>query len=216
MPRTIALLLLSLGWLTACASGGAAPRLASDAGSDAARPFPVADAGPGLRPDATLGGDAPLGTGACGDGRCDLSETCASCTSDCGPCPDRCGDGTCAAAETSASCPADCDGPPVGACGDGRCDASRETCASCSTDCGVCEPRCGDAVCTPGLESCGSCPRDCGTCTADPCAAHTDCGSCVDDDRCGFCASTGRCMAGTLTGPSGGSCGVWLWFSLSC
>ena len=46
---------------------------------------------------------------ACGDGTCDVGESCRSCPTDCGRCPPPpCGDGLCQAGEDCNSCPADC------------------------------------------------------------------------------------------------------------
>ncbi len=52
----------------------------------------------------------------CGDGTCDLDESCQTCPQDCGECPPEweCGDGTCDSNETCSNCPADC-----GECDDG-------------------------------------------------------------------------------------------------
>jgi beta propeller repeat protein len=55
-------------------------------------------------------------TGTCGDGVCNLEETCESCPGDCGACPPPepyCGDTTCNGEETCESCPGDCGACPV-------------------------------------------------------------------------------------------------------
>lgn len=69
---------------------------------------------------------------SCGDGTCDLGESCASCESDCNVCPDVCGDGQCTANESCGSCEADCGI----CCGNGTCDATAgEDWAVCWRDC---------------------------------------------------------------------------------
>ncbi len=55
----------------------------------------------------------PSGTSTCGDGTCDASETCSTCSEDCGVCPPVCGDGTCDASETCGTCSADCGACPL-------------------------------------------------------------------------------------------------------
>ena len=52
-------------------------------------------------------------TTGCGDGACNLGETCSGCPADCGICA-SCGDGACNPGETCSGCPADC-----GACASG-------------------------------------------------------------------------------------------------
>jgi GH18 family chitinase/regulation of enolase protein 1 (concanavalin A-like superfamily) len=76
-------------------------------------------------------------TPSCGDGACNGSETCSTCSSDCGACGPTCGDHTC---------------------------NGSETCSTCSGDCGACAPVCGDGSCN-GTETCTSCPGDCGACS---------------------------------------------------
>ncbi len=74
----------------------------------------------------TVSGDgcsAGCQTEYCGDGWCNNSETCSSCSSDCGSCPITCGNLIC----------------------DGT-----ETCSSCPGDCGICTADCGDGVISPG------------------------------------------------------------------
>jgi hypothetical protein len=116
---------------------------------------------------------------SCGDGTCQIMESCALCPEDCKACtPSPCGDGVCQprAGDTCESCPDDC-----GACrcGDGVCTAGRETCSSCAADCGSC-PLCGDGVCQryggetgpytlQQSENCGVCPQDCGQCLGSCC-----------------------------------------------
>ncbi|CAF1157066.1 unnamed protein product [Adineta steineri] len=74
----------------------------------------------------------PLPT-ICGNGQCELGETCRTCLVDCGECPPAvCGDGTCDDSESCNSCPNDCGKCPV--CGDGIC-ASNENHQTCSQDC---------------------------------------------------------------------------------
>ena len=122
----------------------------------------------GLPPDV---GPAPF----CGDARCNGTENCMTCESDCGRCAATCGDGS---------------------CGGG------ETCTTCPSDCGACPARCGDSACNGG-ETCTTCPGDCGACPAN-CATLGSCGACVADTRCGWCPFDG-CQPGTSSGPSGTS-----------
>ena len=82
----------------------------------------------------------PLQT-VCGNGQCELGETCRTCFNDCGECPPAvCGDGKCEGAETCASCPSDCGKCAI--CGDGICQ-STETHETCSQDCPNELPGCG-------------------------------------------------------------------------
>jgi len=53
-------------------------------------------------------GDPASNMAECGDGTCDASESCTSCSSDCGVCPPVCGDGTCEGSESCSSCSSDC------------------------------------------------------------------------------------------------------------
>jgi hypothetical protein len=75
---------------------------------------------------------------ACGDATCNGTETCSTCSSDCGACAPACGDATC---------------------------NGTETCSTCSSDCGACAPACGDATCN-GTETCSTCSSDCGACSS--------------------------------------------------
>ncbi|HEC22157.1 MAG TPA: SH3 domain-containing protein, partial [Chloroflexi bacterium] len=90
------------------------------------------------------------GCQGCGDGACNLQETCFDCPEDCGEC---CGNAVCEPdyGEDCGTCEADC-GP---CCGNGLCEAERgEDCGTCEADCGPC---CGNAVCEPGRgEDCGT------------------------------------------------------------
>ena len=139
------------------------------------------DYGDGGLPEGSL----PSG---CGDGKCSPSETCTTCSVDCGVCS-TCGNGVCDASETCASCPHDCDVCPT--CGDGFCNGD-ETCENCAPDCGVCQS-CGDGVCQSPKEDCFSCPTDCGMCKGcgdGLCDAPETCASCEVD--CGVCAVCGN------------------------
>jgi hypothetical protein len=74
----------------------------------------------------------PLTT-VCGNGQCELGETCRTCLVDCGQCPPAvCGDGKCEDAESCTTCPSDCGKCPT--CGDGICQSS-ENHQTCSQDC---------------------------------------------------------------------------------
>lgn len=80
----------------------------------------------------------------CGDGICQSSESCSTCSHDCGQC---------ASQNTQ---------PATNFCGDGKCSSS-ESCSTCSSDCGQCSAYCGDGTCQSS-ESCSTCSQDCGSC----------------------------------------------------
>ncbi|MBN2517426.1 MAG: hypothetical protein JXB14_01125 [Candidatus Altiarchaeota archaeon] len=109
----------------------------------------------------------------CGDGTCQLTESCSSCPNDCGECSPEpipiknvgesctthreCGSGQCLNGK--------CVLKTVSYCGDGAC-LPPETCSDCPEDCGECpspEPYCGDGKCN-GDENCQTCNDDCGSC----------------------------------------------------
>lgn len=119
----------------------------------------------------------------CGDGACNGTETCSSCSGDCGMCMAQCGDGMCNGTETCTSCPRDC-GVCMSTprCGDGMCNGS-ETCMTCSDDCGACPARCGDGACN-GTEVCSTCAEDCGQCAAPPCMACSQNADCPSTHEC--------------------------------
>ncbi len=91
----------------------------------------------------------------CGNGLCDGSETCSSCSSDCGPCP--CGNSICASNESCLTCPGDC-----GSCcdNDGVCEVDEffeGGCADCSCSPGPCiigSEACGSGLCVDGFCIC--------------------------------------------------------------
>ena len=138
--------------------------------------------------DDGCGGSCGVCPPECGDGGCDPTEDCHTCSHDCGLC---CGNGECDLqfGESCATCLADCGL----CCGDGLCDAAfAETCATCPLDCGQC---CGNDVCEPEFsEDCDECPADCGMCCGDgecqpgfgetPCTCHEDCGAECGDECC--------------------------------
>ncbi len=82
--------------------------------------------------------ESPAGSGRascqpvnrCGDGICTVAEI-GNCLQDCS---DTCGNGTCDIGETCDTCPIDCACAPPGTCGNGRCDPG-ETCSDCPSDC---------------------------------------------------------------------------------
>ncbi|MFB6088877.1 MAG: alpha/beta fold hydrolase [Candidatus Aenigmatarchaeota archaeon] len=108
----------------------------------------------------------------CGDGYCQKSETCSSCSKDCGSCKAQayCGDGVCNKGECETGCSKDC---KISDCIDGKCDPKiGENCKTSSdcpcgsgeycTDSGKCSGSyCGNGICD-GSESKSSCPEDCG------------------------------------------------------
>lgn len=99
-------------------------------------------------------------TPICGDGSCDVNESCSTCSKDCRECPPVCGNQRCESGETCASCKKDCGScPPV--CGDGDCE-SPEDCSDCPGDCGTCGPECGNGMCEAG-ENC-----ECSDCSCPP------------------------------------------------
>ena len=83
----------------------------------------------------------------CGDGTCNGSETCSTCSQDCGSCPPACGDGTCEGNETCTNCPDDC-----GSCGGGN--SCSGTCRSVVNNCGEYGEDPGSGTCPPGLTCC--------------------------------------------------------------
>jgi len=85
------------------------------------------------------GGD--LGGRTCGSVGCDpggslsCNQDCTYDASQCAACP-TCGDGTCDLGETCIGCPADCIFESAQACGNGLCEmADGENCETCPTDC---------------------------------------------------------------------------------
>lgn len=154
--------------------------VAAGCGSRASLDYTVGDGG-----IATVEGSLPPG---CGDGVCAATESCSTCSVDCGLCK-TCGDHACNAGETCSSCPEDCG--TCTTCGDGLCNGD-ETCESCAPDCGTC-PGCGDGKCQSPKEDCFSCPLDCGKCKGcgdGLCNAPETCASCASD--CGVCAVCGN------------------------
>jgi len=137
----------------------------------------------------------------CGDSSCNGTETCGSCSADCGACPAFCGDSSCNGNETCGSCETDCGAcpviPPAPSCGNGICDEG-EACDTCSVDCGICPggsapPSCGNETCDSN-EKCDTCPTDCGACPLpfftlkcgdEICSATETCYTCSAD--CGQC-----------------------------
>jgi hypothetical protein len=78
--------------------------------------------------------------GPCGNGLCDVNESCTICPEDCGSC---CGNGTCGGNESCETCPEDCGS----CCGNGTCD-NNESCETCPGDCG------GGGTCGNGAPCC--------------------------------------------------------------
>ncbi|MCC6995158.1 MAG: DUF11 domain-containing protein [Deltaproteobacteria bacterium] len=152
----------------------------------------TASTGAGFVPDAdcstTTNPNDPTDPARCGDLVCNGTETCSTCSADCGPCPPRCGDGTCNGTDTCSNCPGDCGICPI-SCGNGTCDMPAESCSTCPADCNACPPTCGDGSCN-GTETCSSCAGDCGPCAPrcgdGTCNGTETCSTCVGD--CGACA----------------------------
>ena len=166
------------------------PPATQDAGPPAcvpneSRACPCASGGMGIQTcNASGSGYGACGScPRCGDGRCDASETCASCAMDCAAVMScaRCGDGTCNGAENPTNCPGDCQRASTPRCGDGVCATPTESCVDCPDDCMPCPPRCGDGVCNDATgETCATCRMDCiDRCetTCMPCAQNSDCPS---------------------------------------
>ena len=153
---------------------------------------------------------------ACGDGACDPTEACDTCSQDCGACAPGCGNGVCNPNESCQSCPGDCGACP---CAHATCtvgvplDESCDPCVAqiCAVDsfccehqwdsicvsevasvCGTpCPATCGDGQCTAG-EACDTCAQDCGACAVcgDGLCDWTEaCDTCAAD--CGACPVCG-------------------------
>lgn len=154
-------------------------------------------------------------TARCGDGTCDVGESCSSCRADCAstcpPPPDvpaaRCGDGACNGAETCSTCTVDC----------GSCTGPVDVNAPCAAgvtqgparDCGwrmgvpfMCSPGRATMVGCSGSAGVGSlCQPSYGACAGDPvirvCPGTTPCTFATAltarsgsfDDQCGTCPS---------------------------
>jgi hypothetical protein len=137
----------------------------------------------------------------CGNDVCDATETCSSCTPDCGPCETgggNCGDFSCDLDESCETCPGDC-GPCTGgeSCGDFFCDFD-EDCSTCELDCGPCGgASCGDFFCDFD-EDCSTCELDCGSCGGTGDCSHDVCtGGGPLDPSCDACTSA-VCSADTF------------------
>jgi hypothetical protein len=149
---------------------------------------------------------------SCGDSFCNGNETCSSCSNDCGACSPSCGDGSCNGTETCSSCSNDC-GACQPVCGDNSCNGN-ESCSSCSNDCGSCAPSCGDGFCN-GTETCSNCSQDCGACAPScgdgSCNGNESCSSCSND--CGACAPScgdGSCNGTETCSSCSNDCGACL------
>jgi len=107
----------------------------------------------------------------CGDGACTGTETCESCSDDCGACGPECGDGVCEQGETCETCEADCS-CYIPACDDGQ-DNDEDGLIDFPLDPGCEFPEdddeynepepqaeCGDGACEYP-ESPETCPADC-------------------------------------------------------
>lgn len=176
-------------------------------------------------------GDA---SACCGNGACDVMETCETCFPDCDCGPNTCPDiKECAAPCTDDACAANCSsaGSPFSqslfsqllncakaACGDydsecfdkefaadGKCYIEMDLCLHAD---GVC----GNSICEP-MEECMSCPYDCGNCAGGSCsdimACKLGCGGdlgCVDGCVTSASAS-GQAVYNVMTDCITGACG---------
>lgn len=89
---------------------------------------------------------------------------------------------------------------------------SRHTkCGQCSADggCGWCgaTKKCHERGNTTSSAQCDAASWSVDFCKDEACSQHLVCSSCMADPRCGMCS--GKCMAGTLTGPAGSQCSSW-------
>jgi hypothetical protein len=50
----------------------------------------------------------------------------------------------------------------------------------------------------------------------DTCSDNATCLDCTGQAGCGYCATSGECVSGTLTGPTRGSCADWDFTSTQC
>ncbi len=112
----------------------------------------------------------------------------------------------CSAAGSPCTSSFDCCGTQVcttsGTC---QCRSASQTCAA-DSDC------CSGLICDPSSRTCRT---STGTNT-DTCGTRTSCSTCTAEASCGWCASTRRCVRGSLSGPSTGSCGDWDWLRTEC
>ncbi len=150
----------------------------------------------------------------CGDLDCVETRCCARASSACGGSGDCCAPlacigGSCApevptcgqAGQACCAAPTECMGGL--SCVGGQCRAS--TCG------GEEQPCCAGDACDSSLSCSG------GRCIMlDPQCSFTTCGTCTGPAGCGWCESSGRCMAGNTAGPSGTTCADWIWASDHC
>jgi len=139
----------------------------------------------------------------CGDGYCNVNETCSNCKIDCGNCsaPSYCGDSVCGINENCETCSVDCGACPA-VCGNSVCDIA-ESCSVCPIDCGACPTVCGNNICEL-TEDCSNCIKDCG-CAGDKYCDNIGicrslvCGddTCSDDEIDSCCEDCG-CLEGEI------------------
>lgn len=163
---------------------------------------------------------------------CASQTSCASCTAQatCGWCAltARCFDGTSTGPLGGATC-------ALGWAWLSSACVSVDPCSA-STSCGACAGQAGCGWCgasnrcvTANTARTGPASGVClsawsgsvAACTAappDPCAVHTDCGSCSAALACGWCRSTRRCMTGASSGPNPtyGTCDSWAYLGSQC
>ena len=113
----------------------------------------------------------------CGNGTCDVGETCTSCPADCGTCPSACpGTGECCVDNGTIGC-------SDTACCEAVCAVDPFCCGNDAPGVGGWDAQCADEAATlcPGIPSCPiACPG-----TGDCCAVHPELG-CSDSACCSF------------------------------
>lgn len=111
----------------------------------------------------------------CGNGACDGTEDCHTCSRDCGEIPlppATCGNGICETGdnESCLTCPQDCPGITGGKKSKRYCCGTTDSCDANGICHGSpCNPTplagatacCGDGTCVEGVEDASNCPKDC-------------------------------------------------------
>lgn len=70
---------------------------------------------------------------------------------------------------------------------------------------------------TPSSDAGGPSPSVDAATPGDPCARLASCATCTPVDGCGWCGASGRCMSGSDSAPTAGTCGGrWAWLPTAC